>query len=446
MKSVVSAVILLAIVIGGVFALTFAKQYTKTDENSAAQVTAPVRKTFLECKEVKADWDSVLNMPPGASYKLEVEKGVKGHYDFLVKSENAKPISATVKINFNCTCLTPSVQTALLAPEQRAKLKSLEKTPAGPQIEPFLAGAQWHPVYHDLKNPSPSFTIPPAEGDVPQYLVVRIGWDTKDYKSTYIRADLEAQMGLVSDGFTFEVPLTVTIPVLASQQEVQLGSITTGQKREADVVFWSPTRDKFPASVGLATEDPCIELSTPRPLTPDELQRLPVELLNSKTMQVWSRAKSGYVVHVTVNESKGDNQLELGPLSRKFILNRSTDTENTVVLHATVRGSIKVGDAGDPDRVDLGTFNAGHGVEKHVGITSPDPSLQLVLDHVKPDNLEVKLEDAKAGPGVRRWKLNVFAPPNIFGGPLPGDAAIYLKTVTTPPRRIRIPVLGNASG
>ena len=54
--------------------------------------------------------------------------------------------------------------------------------------------------------------------------------------------------------------------------------------------------------------------------------------------------------------------------------------------------------------------------------------------------------ESKSGFGPRRWKLTVVAPPNALAGPLPSDSAIYLKTQATPPRRVRIPVTGNASG
>jgi len=112
----------------------------------------------------------------------------------------------------------------------------------------------------------------------------------------------------------------------------------------------------------------------------------------------------------------------------------------------TVRGPIQVGKPPATDRVDLRVFRAEIGVEKMVEITSSVPGLQLSVDHIKPQEIGVELKEVKTKFGSKQWNLTIVVRPDTVAGPLPTDSAIYLKTNSTPPRRIRIPITGNASG
>jgi hypothetical protein len=117
-----------------------------------------------------------------------------------------------------------------------------------------------------------------------------------------------------------------------------------------------------------------------------------------------------------------------------------------VTVTATVRGPIEVGKPADRDRIDFRVFRSDIGAEKMVEIKSSVPGLTLSIDRVTPDTIKAELQPMTSPFGTRSWKLTVVVPPDAQAGPLPADSAIYLKTDSKPPRRVRIPVNGNASG
>jgi hypothetical protein len=257
-------------------------------------------------------------------------------------------------------------------------------------------------------------------------------------------------MGSAADYLEFDLPVMIT-PVLAtSRDQLPFGDINPGDTREQSFVVWSATRDNVPAKAELATKDPdtdaCIRVAEPRRLTGDELKKLPDELAAIPEIKSRTRPKCAYAVTVTVFESRDGKQLELGPLARRLVVNRGSDSEATVLLTGTVRGAIQVGEPADHDRIDLRVFPATRGTQKLVVVKSSIPGLALTVDHVKPADLQAAIVAGPPGFGTRQWKLTVTAPPDKLAGPLPMDSAIYLKTNSTPPRRVRIPVMGNASG
>jgi hypothetical protein len=54
----------------------------------------------------------------------------------------------------------------------------------------------------------------------------------------------------------------------------------------------------------------------------------------------------------------------------------------------------------------------------------------------------MKIDDAQETGA--RWRMTVRIPENRAGGPLPAESVIVLKKLGTPPRLIRVPVLGTA--
>ena len=54
--------------------------------------------------------------------------------------------------------------------------------------------------------------------------------------------------------------------------------------------------------------------------------------------------------------------------------------------------------------------------------------------------------DVELGGSDQLFNLLISRPYQVHAGQLPSDSAIYLKTNSTPPRRVRIPIAGNASG
>jgi hypothetical protein len=458
MKSAIQVAALLAVVIGGIFGVTFVTQNIRKPAGTAGTTPVgpvPIKKLLdLGGNIKKADWGAVMNIPGYES--LEVEKGTKGHYDFLVANTTDKPVSLILQKQYSCVCASLRIEFGLVPDDGRAKLaaehpSSFEPNPTrplpfGPQLEPYLAGVQWTMLTTDRNGaPSDPVTIPAADAVGPRYVVIRFEWEATAIKSTLMKGDFVARQGPAADYVSFEVPLTVCLPVVATTDTLEIGDLNPGDTRHESLVIWSPTRDHFEASAQLATDDPCIQVSPPRPLSAKELEALPGQLRDRGATKGITRTRSAYEISVTVHEQLGEAQLELGPLNRRMVVNGESDSEFAVRISGMVRGPINVGEEKDRDRIDLQMFRADHRAEKMVTITSLIPGLTLSIDHIQPASIQAELKPSTAGASAR-WKLIIVVPPNTQAGPLPSDSAIYLKMNTNPPRRVRIPITGNASG
>jgi len=186
--------------------------------------------------------------------------------------------------------------------------------------------------------------------------------------------------------------------------------------------------------------DPCVEVGAPRALTAGELADLPPKLGLKET-----RIKCGFFIPVKVFERRGDRQLDLGPLLRKITLDGGKDAEATLFLNGWVRsGTLRVGEPADKDRVDLGSFRASSGTERTLTITT-EPGVQLKIESQSPDGLRAALEELPASGGVKHWNLTVGVDPNRIFGLIPAGSGVVLQMAGPQPRRVRVPVLGNAT-
>jgi hypothetical protein len=151
-------------------------------------------------------------------------------------------------------------------------------------------------------------------------------------------------------------------------------------------------------------------------------------------------------VPIVVYERREGHQLDLGPLSRRFLLRTDAVPDPSIVLvQGTVRGVVDVGEGKEKDRISLGTFRADRGKDSTVMVSAREPNVQLRVKSVTPDYLSVTLTELPGSVVLRQWKLTVGIDANKVSGLLPMDSAVYLETVGPSPRAIRVPVLGNAT-
>ena len=439
MKSVIQIIATLVVLAGVVFGAAYFTQFSRTNE-----ATTDTKQTIDRLRVVQWSGNNVAQWDPNdPQYVQEFERGTKGNYDFLLSNSNDKPVTVTLN---GTSCKCTSVEFAVLPPAARSKLKELNDLPAGKKLEPFLDGAKWEPMLQDKSKPTIPMTIPAADG-VPQFAAVRLKWDTKDPQTTRLTAKFNARLAAAVDYWDFEVPLVIVPPVMVAPQEgLSVGELYADAVRDVSIFVWSATRDHFDAKVELSMPDPCIVVSPPRPLVADELKNLSAHLAEAGIATHKSRPKCGYEIKVNVAEHRDKSQAELGPLARRIFVNRGTETELFVILTGNVKGPIQVGEPADRDRIDLRVFRADRGTDKTVSITTTDPKLQLKVSRLIPDAVQAELQESKSESGPSSWTLTVVVPPNAQAGPFPSDSAIYLEMNTNPPRRIRIPLVGNASG
>jgi hypothetical protein len=446
MKSLFQIAVLLIAVVSGIFGVTFLTQYIrKPVVTASSQKQDEIQKKLIEQPLKTAYWAEVTGIPGYESF--EVEKGSKNHYDFLIANATDKAVTIVLETQYACTCAKVKVYFGIVPEAGRTQLKAMKSYPVGPRLEPYLAGTQWSFQDYDRnRGPCPPETVPASDSSGPQFAIVRFDWEAMAIKSTRMEANFVARQGPAADYLKFEVPLTVCPPVIASTDDLKFGDLNPGETRTASLVIWSPTRDHFDATAELAAPDPCLTVAPPRPLTKEQLAALPGELLRREAVTKVVRTQSAYEIEVTAHERLGDNQLELGPLFRRLVISRGTDTEMAVKVVGVVRGPIQIGKAADLDRVDRRVFRAEAGAESMIEIKSATPGIMLSIDHVTPDSVKAVLKPVASPFGTTTWRLTVVVPPDAQAGPLPPESAIYLKTDSKPPRRVRIPVAGNASG
>jgi hypothetical protein len=452
MKALLSAVAVIAVLVVGVFGLSFMTQNTRKPTERPSDSPKPDRVVIpLVIREKVAVWD-----PSDPSYATEIEKGTKGYYDFWISNPHPKPVTVALKSK-SCTCA--EVHLGLVPPADWDAARLREATLATAlhlagaldwavplALTPIAQSVKWKKLLYDRNAPPVAVQVPAADPQVgPQMMILRLGWDAKEVKSMRLVAEIVHQLDGPPETTGFEVPVVIVPPVQESTNALSVGELRYGEHHDATLVCWSSTRPDFDLRVEEMRNDPCIEIAPSRRLTADECQALPRQLLQAGLINGQTRPRCGYAVRITVYEHRDGHQLELGPLLRRLVVNKGTDTEFTVTLAGTVRGSVRVGDANDRDRIDLGSFRADRPFEKTVIVSSTEPGVQLKVADKTPDVLDVALDETSASGGIRQWKLRVGVPADALAGFLPPESAVYLETASNPPRRVRVPITGNAT-
>ena len=309
-------------------------------------------------------------------------------------------------------------------------------------------GLEWHTVEpKEAKPGAEGVVVPPKRGGW-----VRLEWNGEKLGDQKLGTAF--WMNDIYAGVTVNLEVAVrfieALRVLPDGREIGVGPINVGDRpKEVSFTVVSATRDTFtlePMSEEAQKEKhPFVRAGKPVPLTADQLKKLTTELKLP--------VLSGYSVPVTVRERLDDGrQNDMGPFRTGVRLKSdASDEELTLVVNGTVHGDIVVASDAEKDRIRLETFSAKNGMTK-TAILESNAAADLELEK-KPDFMDVELKATTAGAGGRKtWQLTVKIGPNAVNGPFPRqddallrDTAVYLKTKSEPPRRIRIPVSGTAA-
>jgi hypothetical protein len=426
---------LFVVMIGGV---AFLVQYLPNWRSKKNTVRPPQPKEVLVFPEKISIWDpkdkeKILDANH-VPYIKEFEAETPGHYDYSFRntgSENGKSLAAEMGI-YQPTCDCASVQAFLLSESQ---LTAWEK--AKPEEKASI-----------LKNP---ITLKPDErkGIVipPQSCgVVRVNWNNRRTPPYSLRFNVRvwAQPKGKMEERTFielETRALLVPPVQFDQAELSLGAIAPGAVVEAQCLWWSSTRSKVDLKV--VGGDPLVTWTITR-FTPAERAEFEKQL-RAKNINI--RIQVAGRLSVKVVEEKDKRQLEQGPLNRLAPL--SLDDQPLAIVPRVVgrvTGEVEVGSSKDHGKIDLLNFSSSKGKKRRIVLRS-EPGTVLMIDSQKPSYLKVVLKANKeTSPGQKKsWFLDVEVPPGSHVGPFLEDSAVILKTQATPPRYIRIPILGNAS-
>jgi hypothetical protein len=289
---------------------------------------------------------------------------------------------------------------------------------------------------------------------------VRLHWrgDRKEKKP------LNVKLWMNQRGGSFDAELlagaVITDP-MDVQSKVEVGTFGVSALEKGKQVMigcWSVTRPKFAVKAerfeepGKPAESDPIEIGKPVPLTEAELRKLE---RNPELHML--HILSGYKIPVKLNAKANDNTpFELGHFRRFVKLTCDAEDFEPVLVEVSgmLQGDVTVGGPKEGGAIQLGPFPSRRGAREAINLQTDVAGLDLELDTSRvPAFLKAKLDPPEvSSTGHRTWKLAVEVPPNAVRGQFPNaedpalrDSAIYVKTKETPPRAIRIPVLGTAN-
>jgi hypothetical protein len=450
MQSIVRVLLPIIVVVGLVGGVTFMTQYAppappKARPKPTRDPEAPrvFQGPSLVVPERVAVWDS-----RDIGYQQEFEVGSKGRFDFWAANGYGVPTRVFLKTK-SCTCADVEVGTVdadavVAGVRDLAVLKSARTLVNGMGLDPSglplalaLTRVNWQP----LVISGVTRDVPPADPRLGLSLAAfRMNWEAKNFGPQRLTAELTATGGDNKTSETrLEVPLNVVPAVQFRPIQVDLGALNAGAVRTVEYVLWSATHDDFPMVLPKLPDDPGFVFSTPLRLTADECARLGDQLIERYPDQAPTRCKSGYRVTLTVHERLGDRQLDLGPFTKRLNFNPGTTFEAVATVTGSVIGDVRL-DGGD--QIKLGDFPADLPKTKDVLVTTIDPLAELRVKGQFPEELQVTVKK-KAG-SLAAWELRVVVPANRLSGPLPAGSFVLLETVGPNPRRVRIPVSGNA--
>lgn len=440
-RQTVVPIFIIVLLIGGV---TFISQWVSSEPQSKD----PDKPIELTKNQLKLQFDE-----RALEGRLEAEMHpMTGSYDFWFKNDNKE--SLDVGLNFQ-SCKCSKVEMQIFSPEEQERydrgrvLAFLNMATPAPGFLPALTAAAADVEFWKLLSPQSHWyaltdknqkpvVVPPGSSGL-----VRLGFDGKQPGQQLLKATLW-MVGRSSDPAnpylaTFELPVNFRPAVAVMPNLQDLGELTSDGEKSANFICWVKTRAGFDVAAKEKSGDPRFVCQV-KPLSVDESQD------SLKKMGIDDVPRAAYLVTVTVHERYKDLQMDLGPFQRKILIDSPVLGEPMEVdLVGFVSGDVQLL-ADDKNRLSLGTFNASQGASKTAHLESQRPDLKMEVESRFPEYIQVTLDDKGivAG-GQKQWQLDVKVPPNRASGRLQPDAVVILKTSDTPPRRIRIPIYGNAT-
>ncbi len=378
----------------------------------------------------KAVWD--VN---DSDYLKSFETGVEGYYDFPFLNPTKFPVTlGCAKTSCDCSLM----KVAVIEPAFASSIADLyEKNPTEFPIDPA-----WK--WTTLKvNDKEGVQIPAGGGGV-----TRLQWDGRKGGGSKVRFFIKMWMQPTGkpDERSFEtldVPFIMADPVNFHPLRLALGAIVVGGQEKAKFIAWSATRKDLELKLNAVKNDPLFEVKLEK-LDAAAAKALEAELPDDKN---GTRIQAAYRIEATVRTQNDGKLSDLGHFSRDLplVVTGYPFDVSTPNVTAYIRGEVDVGTSEDGGKINLRNFSAKEGVRKAVPLWS-DGGAELVLESVYPRTLEAKLtRNAKESTAVRsRWTLDITVPPGAGYGVFSEDAVIILRSNSTPPRRIRIPIVGNA--
>jgi hypothetical protein len=415
--------------------------------------TAAALERQLVFLETQAKWD-----PADPDYYMEFEREQPGHYDFAFENPTQVPAELGL-IKPSCDCA--SVQVALLSDSEWSTWQEIQRKRRPAELPEDAATRDFS--WQGLQSNDKVGVVAPGGSRG----LVRVTWKSRKSEGQSLRlsVDLWAQpQGQFRQrkGLRLETRSKLVGPALFTSPSLPVGALAPGGIAKKDIFFWSATRKKLKFEI--LNNNPLIVWQVV-PLDVDECLALQRALRTKQDDQEadpsTQRERSRFGIlpgysydtrvrcafHVTVNvyEQKDGRQLDQGPFHETLSLRVDDQLLGGAPgVFGRVHGEVEIRGADSQGQVDLGSFSEKAGVKRSIFLwTEPKTTLSVATHH---PGLRVGLaENAKdSTPFKKSWQLKIEILPGTQTGPLPNDSAVVLRTHSTPPRQIRIPVLGTA--
>ena len=407
---------------------------------------------------------------------LEREERSRGHVDFWFYNPNEEAVQVGLQRK-SCKC--GSVELFVLPEDRRpwvarTAAAACGVAPFGPLNAIALCGPAVRQIQHgvegnELLTTTEKATVPPG-----QFGWARIGWSDRTGKQS-LEATLWYDDPAVGKTRTLNIALFFHEPFRV-RSNLRLGTFKEAALEKgvrASIVVWSSTR----ASIRLEAEadktresaqnDPFI-VGKPVPLTPAEyraLNRANNEGTPSISEDTRGSILCAYRIPILLQAIAPDGKtpFDIGPFARRVNIS-SPDTNGdpkSVLVTGRVRGIVEIGNEQDNGRINFHDFARSRGKVESVDLMCHDQKIELAFDRQRTARfLDAELVPVTPTPAgvLQAWTLRAKVLPLQADGefprptdPLYEDSAIYLKVSfpgepRNPPRTVRIPVTGRASG
>jgi len=467
MSSLTRVVLPIAALVGLVFVTTFVMNYTSTapDLPTTQTPTASGEGPALSFPRQQSSWPYTRELrgidPADDSIVGDSEVHVTSHYDFWFVNRLKEKVAVTLKAS-NCSC--QEVRIALVpsdAQQQAEALGMLAGVPGVGQTHPagllqlLMLSQMWDAVDRNgnwftfsMNDLQKSFTVPPLdETRGPSLGVLRMYWTGRAPEQKRLTAQILTQLpNQNAVAIDFLVVTNIVPAFRASTGVLNLGDIDQNQHRSGEFILFTTTRPTLNLGLQvLGKPSKCFEVDGPYPIPAAEYPQLEQQLTPAGAPR--PKITAAYRIPVKLRESTADERLDQGPFARRIEVVGDAG-KLMLTVQAQIRGDIRlIGAAADAEyqTIRIGNFLANAGATKTVFLESTRPGLKLVeLPGERSEHLKVQLEPDTATGNSGRWRLTITVPGGVFNGELPSNCGVVLQTNDTPPRRIRIPVVGNA--
>lgn len=467
MYTLTRVVLPIAALTGLVFITTFVMNYTSTSPE-VANSTTPVTTNegpALSFPRQQSSWPYTRELrgidPADDSVVGDSEVHVTSHYDFWFANRLKEKVAVTLKTS-NCSCqevrmaMVPSdVQQQAESLGMLAGLPGLGQTHVAGLCQLLMLTRMWAATDSDgnwftfsMGDSQKAYTVPPLdETRGPAFGILRMYWTGRTPEQKRLTAQILTQLpGQNAVPVDFLVVTNIVPAFRASTGSINLGDIDQNQERSSEVILFTTTRPRLDLGLqvfGKATK--CFEVKGPEPIPPAEFAQLESQLTPSGSPKPKITAACRLRFHL--RESTADERLDQGPFVRKLEVAGEAG-KLILTVQAQIRGDIRLLGAGadaDYQTIRIGNFPAHAGATKSVFLETTRLGVRLVeLPKERSEHLKVQLEPDTASGNQGRWRLTITVPGGVFNGELPNNCGVVLQTNDSPPRRIRIPVVGNA--